>query len=48
VASTSEESLGFPHHSHTAEGFTFIELLVEFALKEVVVELAGLTLASTK
>ena len=48
VASTTEEALSFPHHSHTAEGFTFIELLVEFALHKLIVKLAGLTLASTK
>jgi len=47
VASSSEETFGFPDHSHTAERFAFVEFLVEFALEEViVVELASLALAS--
>jgi len=47
VTSSAEETFGFPHHAHAAEGFAFVELLIKFALEEViVVELASLALGT--
>jgi hypothetical protein len=45
-ASTSELPDCASDCAHAAEGFALVELLIEFALEEVVVELASLTLGS--
>jgi len=35
VTSSSEETFGFPDHSHAPEGLAFVELIIKFALVAV-------------
>ena len=44
AASTSELPDSSSDRAHAAEGLTFVELLIEFALEELIFELASLTL----
>ena len=44
TASTSEFPDCSSDHAHAAEGLTFVELFVKFALEKVIVELASLAL----
>ena len=44
AASTSELPHGSSDCTHAAEGLTFVELFIKFALEELIVELASLAL----
>ena len=44
AASTSEFPNNSSDRTHAAEGFTFVELFIKFALEEVIIEFASLTL----
>jgi len=44
AASTSEFPDSTSDRAHAAEGLTFVELFIKFALEELIVELASLTL----